>query len=47
MKEFLSCIIGGCHGFIALHAYRIGDTHILAAAVVSFIVFIIYREVTE
>lgn len=47
MKTLLSCIIVGCHGFIASHAYRIGDTPILAAAVVSFIVFITYREVTE
>lgn len=47
IKLILSSVVVGCHGFIASHAYRIGDTSVLTAAVISLIVFIIYGEVTE
>ena len=47
MKLILASVVVGCHGFIASHAYRIGDTPVLAVAVISLIVFIIYGEMKE
>ena len=46
MREIPIYVVCGCHGFIASHALRTGDTPVLVAAVLSYIFFIIYREVT-